>query len=130
MANLRVLLIDDDPSVNFLNKLIIEKSDIGAEIIEHTEADKALDQLANGQLAPDLILLDINMPVMNGWQFAESYEKLPETSRSSKVMILSSSINPSDKELAENSPVINGFFSKPLTIESVQQINQILTIDN
>ena len=129
MPQLKILLIDDDPSVNFLNKLIIEKSNIGAVVQEHTEAGQALTELSSGELAPDLILLDINMPIMNGWQFAENFEQLPTEARSSKVIILSSSINPSDKEKADNSPIIRGFYSKPLTIESVKAIYELMNND-
>ena len=121
-APLNILLIDDDPSINFLNKLVIDRSPIQADVSERTEAAVALEELSNGHIHPSLILLDINMPLMDGWDFAKSYEKLPESVRTSKIVILSSSINPSDKERAEISPVINGFFSKPLTIDSIQEI--------
>lgn len=121
---LNILLIDDDPSINFLNKLVIDRSTVQADVSEHTEASVALEELSKGNLHPTLILLDINMPLMDGWDFAKSYEKLPDDLRTSKIVILSSSINPSDKEKAESSPVISGFYSKPLTIETIQEIAQ------
>ncbi len=124
MPNLpiKILLIDDDPSINYLNKLVIDMSPIKAEVSEHTKANIAFEEISTGQIAPELILLDINMPDMNGWDFAKSYESLPESYRKSKIVILSSSINPRDKAKAETNQVIHGFFSKPLTIASIQEI--------
>ena len=118
-----ILLIDDDPSVNLLNKFIIEKSAIQANVGEFTNASAALEELSSGTISPELILLDINMPVMNGWEFAKSYQELPAELRSSKIFILSSSIDPQDKEKAEESPVIDGFYSKPLTVSLLQTIS-------
>ncbi|WP_421765642.1 response regulator [Ekhidna sp.] len=125
-----ILLIDDDPSINYLNKLIIEKADIHANVCDRTQADEALSQLSEGIINPNLILLDINMPTMNGWQFLEKYHELPEESRKSKVIILSSSINPSDKEKASQSSVILDFYSKPLSIANVKEIRETLLNEN
>lgn len=126
---LDILLIDDDPSVNFLNKLIIERASIQAEIKVHTDASEALEEISSNARSPKMILLDINMPIMDGWEFAKQYEQLPENIRSSKIFILSSSINPTDREKANESPVIHGFYSKPLTTEIINELVQI-TSDN
>lgn len=121
---IKILLIDDDPSINYLNKLVIEMSPVEAKVCERTEANVALEELSSGQIEPELILLDINMPEMDGWDFARLYESLPERFQKSKIVILTSSISPSDREKAETNQVINGFFSKPLTIDSIQEITK------
>ncbi|MDW3193152.1 MAG: response regulator [Cytophagales bacterium] len=121
---IKILLIDDDPTINYLNKLVIDMSPVEAKVCERTEANVALEELSSGQIEPELILLDINMPEMDGWDFAQSYESLPKNFQKSKIVILTSSINPRDKEKAETNQVINGFFSKPLTIDSIQEITK------
>lgn len=123
-----ILLIDDDYSINYLNKLVIDMSPVEAEVTEHTEASAALKALSSGVLSPSLILLDINMPDMDGWDFARSYEALPADIQKSKIVILTSSINPRDQEKAKKSRVIHGFFSKPLTVASFQEIVKTILI--
>ena len=124
---MNILIIDDDPSINFLNKLVIEKSPVQAEVNVHTNASEALSEISSSTLSPKMILLDINMPIMDGWQFAQEYERLPEHVQSSKIFILSSSINPSDQEKAEQSPVIDGFYSKPLTTAILKELTEIVS---
>ncbi|MEP1032127.1 response regulator [Ekhidna sp.] len=119
---LHILLIDDDPMINFLNKIIIEKSNIGAKISEITQAEHALKEISVGNLNPSLILLDLNMPVMDGWEFVEQFEKLSNRSLGAKIIILSSSINPSDKEKASSLSTISDFYSKPLSLEMIKEI--------
>lgn len=123
MTETSILLIDDDPSINFLNKLVIERAEVGAEVSEITEPQEALRQLEDGSIKPSLIFLDINMPIMNGWEFASSYEKLPNSSPN--IILLTSSINPSDKDMASSREIISGFYSKPLTVENVKEIAQL-----
>ena len=125
-GNLHILLIDDDPIVNMLNRIIIEKSPLQADVTVTTEARKALEQLAAGQINPSLILLDLNMPVMDGWMFLEGYEQLPGESKGTKIIILSSSINPVDIEKAKASSAVTDFFRKPLSIDSVKEIQALL----
>ncbi|WP_420319266.1 response regulator [Ekhidna sp.] len=127
MSDLKILLIDDDPSINYLNKLVIKKADIQAVVCDRTQASEALAQLSGGEISPNLILLDINMPIMNGWEFVAKYEQLPQQSRTSKIIILSSSINPADKEKASSSQVISDFYSKPLSIKDVKQIRELIS---
>lgn len=123
---IKILLIDDDPSINFLNKLVIDMSPVEAKVCDRTQAVVALEQLSSGEIDPELILLDINMPEMDGWDFAASYESLPDNVQKSKIVILSSSINPRDKEKAQTNQVINGFYSKPLTVASIQEITKTI----
>ncbi|NQZ75652.1 MAG: response regulator [Ekhidna sp.] len=124
--NVHILLIDDDPTVNFLNRVFIEKSDLGAKTTVITFAKDALDQIGKGTLQPAIILLDLNMPKMDGWQFVEQFQKLPSDKQQSKIIILSSTINPSDKEKANQIPEIVDFISKPLTLKKVEQLREFL----
>lgn len=125
--DLHILLIDDDPTVNLLNKIIIEKSDIGAKISEVTQAEVAIQQLANGSLTPSLILLDLNMPIMDGWQFVEQFQKLPNLTSNTKIIILSSSINPSDRDKASSVSVVSNYFCKPLSLDNLKEIEKLLS---
>lgn len=127
-----VLLIDDDVATNFINKMIIKK----AEITDHIEivmnGQEALDYLTNSGKyeksdgifpQPMLILLDINMPVMDGWEFADAFSKLEENQKENIVIImLTSSLNPDDKERASKLSAISGFQNKSLTMERLTTI--------
>ena len=121
---LGILLIDDDATINLLNKMVIDMSPVEAVVADHTNAETALAEITEGKLSPKLILLDINMPEMDGWEFADAYEQLPADTRTSRVVVLSSSINPRDRERADSHAVIDGFYSKPLTVQSIKEIAQ------
>jgi len=98
-----VLLIDDDMATNFISKMIIKKAGITDHIETVLNGKQALDYLTNsGQYQkednifpqPMLILLDINMPVMDGWEFAEAFEKLDENQKGHIIIVmLTSSLN-------------------------------------
>ncbi len=123
----RIVLIDDDEPTNFLHKLVIERYNCAEKVVVFQDAQLALDTLgketASGLLQPDLILLDINMPGMNGWEFLEAYEKLPQTQRGHiVVMMLTTSLNPDDRRKADDITGVTGFLSKPLTKKLLQEI--------
>lgn len=115
-----ILLIDDDMTVNFLHTFIIESEKIAKSLKIAETAEEALEILAGEK--PDLILLDLNMPKTDGWQFLAQYRKLVPSAQRSRIVILSSSADPDDKLLAERSPDISGFYNKPLTKEIILQI--------
>ncbi|MEH0156164.1 response regulator [Limibacter armeniacum] len=118
-----ILLIDDNDSTNFLNELIIERAAFAKSVVTLQSGPQALNYLK--QEIPDLILLDANMPGMSGWKFMEEYRKL-DTSKQNKIVVimLTTSINPDDKEKANSIPEINGFKNKPLSPEILFQIYQ------
>ncbi|AOW11216.1 response regulator [Flavobacterium gilvum] len=127
-----VLLIDDDAATNFISKMLIKKAGITDHIETVLNGKQALEYLTNtGDYErldsiypkPMLILLDINMPIMDGWEFAEAYSKLNENQKEGTVVVmLSSSLNPDDKERASSLPAISSFQNKPLTTERLTSI--------
>ncbi len=122
-----ILLVDDDEPTNFLHKLVIDRHGCAEKVVAFQVAQEALAFLADNSSGayaqPDLILLDINMPGMNGWEFLEAYEKLPEAQRGNiVVMMLTTSLNPDDKKHADSIGGVAGFLSKPLTKKLLQEI--------
>src|SRR5690606_11454165 len=92
-----ILLIDDDPINNLINKRLICKLKLSPTVIEFLEAEKALSFIEAMEMeTKTLILLDINMPVMNGWEFLWHYAGLKE--RNDRIIMLSSSIDHQDRQ--------------------------------
>lgn len=118
----RIVLIDDDATTNYLNKMIIERSELVDEVLSFDSAQEALDYFSVNALPVDesLVLLDINMPIMDGWQFLDHYKKI-NGHEVSKIVILTSSINPSDKQMAEQQN-IKDYKSKPLSIDMLNEL--------
>jgi CheY-like chemotaxis protein len=127
-----VLLIDDDLGTNFINQMLIKKAEITDNIQTVLNGKEAIDFITNkgkyekeGNIFPQpmLTLLDINMPVMDGWEFLEAYHKL-EANQKGKIVIvmLTTSLNPDDKKRAENISDVSGFKNKPLTLETLDDI--------
>ena len=129
-----VLLVDDNESDNFLHKRVLEKSGITDRIEIAMNGKEALDLLITkgkcGQpessyCQPELILLDINMPVMDGWEFLEEYQKLEESQKGKIVFImLTTSSNLVDMARADMMFKSIYFQYKPLTLAMVGEIMQ------
>ena len=122
-----ILLVDDEPSTNFIHQMVIQESELTDTVYVRENGQEALDFLTTkieGKFpCPDLILLDINMPVMDGWEFLESYRNLDEQCKSRMVIImLTTSINPDDKDRAAQYGDIDDFLHKPLTVEMLFKV--------
>jgi CheY-like chemotaxis protein len=119
-----IVLIDDDPINNLINKRLIVKLNLSPAVIEFLEAEKALSYIeSTDEIKKTLILLDINMPVMNGWDFLGHYEKL-ENKRQDMIIMLSSSIDHQDRQKSREFKYVRGFIEKPLTREKIAKILQ------
>lgn len=112
-----IVLVDDDTVTNNLHKMLIRKHHSNKRIVLFDNPEKAL--LYIQQHKPDLILLDLHMPEINGWKFLEMMEKL---NLFIDVVIVSSSIDPRERSKAKSFLCVKDFYTKPLTIEKVSQL--------
>jgi len=126
-----VLLVDDDDATNLLHKLAIQATGVETHIQITSSGEEALDYLSCKDIfadalkfpQPGLLLLDINMPGMDGWDFLAEYQKLTEEQQARIVLaVLSTSLNPEDKKRAEKFPCVMGYFRKPLTANIIEGI--------
>jgi CheY-like chemotaxis protein len=117
-----ILLVDDDPHSNFFHQRLLNKISC-TEVVEIAlDGEIALNFIISKKNRPDIIFLDINMPKMDGWEFLEKYEKLTAEEKAKIVVMLSSSLNPDDKNKAENYASVSGFVTKYLEKQSVEEI--------
>lgn len=123
-----ILLVDDNEADNFLHRAVLEDMGVAEIITERLHGEEALEYLTtpgpDGTTpAPDLICLDINMPVMNGWEFLDAYEQLEPGQRNGVVvMMLTTSLNPEDQKIAKTRSSIRAFSNKPLTPAKVYKL--------
>lgn len=121
----QILCVDDDPITLMLCKKVISRALFSKEIITLQNGEEAINyfnnlkQISNQESAivlPQLIFLDLNMPVMGGWEFLDYFndEKFSEFN-SIKVVILSSTIDPEDLEKSKQYPMVFDFLSKPIS---------------
>lgn len=117
-----VLVIEDDSITMYLNRIILESASFCNNIAEATNGIEALsyfEKIENGDNPidnlPEVILLDLNMPIMDGWEFFETFiQRFPEFAKKTNIFILSSWIDPKDQEKILKDPNIAAFFLKPL----------------
>jgi CheY-like chemotaxis protein len=112
---MKVWLIDDDSLTNLLNKMLIEKFDSNIEITCFEHAEEAILKLANYNSWPEVIYLDINMPVMNAWDFLDAAREIfLKYNDNPEIHILTSSSNPKDRDLAKGYSEVSAYLVKPL----------------
>lgn len=122
----KILLIDDDEDSNFLNSWILKK-EISQDIYIEQSAVKALANLASNaetpENLPDLILLDVRMPIMDGFSFLEEFQNLPlVVHEKCRIVILTSSFDRADYDKALANPYVSGFLNKPLAVEQLSKL--------
>ena len=124
----KVLLVDDDEINNFISIKLIKKAIMNTQIIACLNGKFAIEELleikrSNPENMPDYILLDINMPIMNGWEFLDEYKRLHIDSEGKcKVFIISSSVFSNDINKAKSYPEVSDFISKPLNVEKIKEL--------
>ncbi|MCB1174797.1 MAG: response regulator [Leptospiraceae bacterium] len=112
------VIIDDDPVNNLICERVLQCGNFARQIIIHTEVKTALEFFATPQekesATSQVIFLDLNMPVLNGWDFLREYDQKELHRANRKLYILSSSIYSADLDRARAHPLVNGYISKPL----------------
>lgn len=119
-----IWLVDDDPIYHIIMKKIIDKSGLNAQVNSFYNGKDAIVALENNQTTkdnfPDLILLDIEMPVLDGWGFMAEWFRLKEDYfQNIQIYICSSSIASEDKQKAKNNLDILGYMSKPISMDDL-----------
>ena len=122
-----VLLVDDNEVDNVINHQLIRLSNFAEHVITKQYADDALEFLRNEykikKFAPDIVFLDILMPVTDGFEFLESFESFHENLKNrTKIYLLTSSIDKDDEIRAYKNKYVKQFLRKPLTMEVLDNL--------
>lgn len=124
------LLVDDDDTTNYLNQTLLRRMAVSDQVLVAQNGQEALDLLhthceqPSSPTCPALILLDMKMPLMNGFEFLQAYAQRPERQNPSVIIImLTTSLNRKDVEQMQGLPIA-GYLTKPLTTAKVNQVLQ------
>ena len=124
-----ICLIDDDPILIFAIKMLFKASKVCKNFTVYNNGEDAIDglsqTLASGKGIPELILLDINMPIMDGWQFLDEFAKMAISKKITLYMV-SSSVDPVDFMKAKEYELIKDYIIKPLTSDTLIKIAEDL----
>lgn len=113
----KILLVDDDPIFLTLAELAIKKEQESIEIFKAMNGEEAIKFLQSQSV--DIIFLDLNMPVMNGWEFLDAFSQVDNSGN--QIYILTSSIDPSDQRKADENPFVTSMLEKPLDKEKISK---------
>lgn len=133
MKNKITCIIDDDKLSIRLMSMLISKNKFCEEIISFSNPQVALDTLKENcndpQKLPDVILLDLNMPILDGWQFLDEFILLP-LKKDISIFIVTSSIDPSDIEMAKKYDMVKSYIMKPITAKKLEAASELIGITN
>lgn len=115
-------MIEDDETTNFINEAVIKQMDAAEQVVVATNGEEALAYLKTTKVIPELIFLDLRMPVMDGFGFLKGYNKFISKQHTTVVVVmLTTSLLETDKEKAKELGV-EDYISKPLTKEDMQEL--------
>ncbi len=120
-------IIDDDPIFIYGTKRLMNEIEFCESIIVYNNGQDALDGLLelseSGQKIPPFIFLDLNMPIMDGWEFLEELSKIPSNKlKKTTIYIISSSVDPRDLEKVKNYKAVNNYILKPITPTDLETV--------
>jgi CheY-like chemotaxis protein len=124
-----IFIVDDDKVYKFIVKKIIEINGLADYVLTFSDGEKAYNYIKENKgkldLLPDIILLDINMPIMDGFLFIEEYVKLKhEINKEIAIYMVTSSVDPIDLERSKKYTDIKGFITKPISAEVLEKITR------
>ena len=129
MKNKLTYIIDDDKLTVKLISILVSKNKFCEEIQSFDNAQHAIDKLkqnaSNNGVLPDAILLDLNMPAMDGWQFLDEFVLLP-IKKEISVFIMTSSIDPVDIEMAKKYKIVKDYVEKPITSKKLDLLSNLI----
>ena len=122
-----IWMIDDDKIHHFWFQKSLQIQGFSKQVMSFFKAEEAIEffdqHLNDFSVLPDIIFLDLNMPLVNGWQFLQRYATIKEKlQKPIKIYVLSSTINKEEINRATSIPEVSGFFSKPLKPDDINQI--------
>ena len=122
-----IFIVDDDPIHQQITQIMIDRQGISNSMRAFSDAQEVLDYLTGHQgdcsALPDVILLDLNMPVMDGWEFLDAYSTLSNTlCRKIQIYVLTSSIDENDRERVGSYSFVKGYLTKPLSRNTILQL--------
>ena len=118
------LLIDDNYIDNFVTLKILESGKFAEQFVVRRSAPEAMSALQTGEIRPDVIFLDIRMPLMSGFEFLQEYDKVAiENKEGIKIFMLSSSLDPTDLKMSEDNKYITQLLYKPLTLKTLEELS-------
>ena len=130
MKNKITYIVDDDKLTVKLMTLLITKNNFCEEINSFYNGQLALDYLITHAhetaKLPDVILLDLNMPILDGWQFLEVFSTIALVKKIA-VFILTSSIDPHDLEMAKKHALVKGYIVKPVTAHKLAEASNLIS---
>lgn len=120
-------VIDDDDTYQFIIQKVVEETRLVDQIRLFSNGKEALtfleSAITKNQILPDVILLDISMPVMDGWEFLENFILLnPTVGKKITIYLVSSSVNPRDVEKARNIAEVTDYVVKPISKEKLIEL--------
>lgn len=121
----KVAIVDDDNIFQFTTKIKIEKLLLAKEVLVFNDGEEIFNYLKETDVndLPSILLLDINMPLVDGWDFLELYKSVDEEKQKGiKIFMLSSSINPVDVEKAKENQHVLDYITKPIRDDDLSKI--------
>lgn len=122
-----IAVVDDDSVYQFTASRTLKATKLAHEILQFQNGKEALtflrDGNGNGHALPDIIFLDINMPITDGWAFLEEFHELKsKLSKEIKIYMVSSSIDPRDLNRARNIPEVTDYVEKPISMNKFSEL--------
>jgi|ERR1035437_7535782 CheY-like chemotaxis protein len=120
--NVTVFLIDNNEIDNFVHRKLLQKISDDINVLTFLSATNALEYLKANKILPQVILLNLHLPIYDGFQFLEYYEKLDIEKKNIDIFILSAIISPTDLQLIKQNTNCSGYIEKPLTTAKLSKL--------